>query len=213
MRCDTCHATVKPVVALDIDGTLGRYHEHFLNFLEKWLDRPLPMEAWRYDGDGEFSDATGLTKHTYQQAKLAFRAGGFKRWMPAFDGTQQLVNVALAFGAELWITTTRPWMRMDNIDEDTRFWLERMSIPFKGLLFDEHKYQMLCDRIDKGRIAFVLEDQWDMYDEADALGLPVHLARSQWNRAIHRQRACGTLGEAATAIHASLNTWREQHEA
>jgi len=203
---------VKPVVALDIDGTLGRYHEHFLMFLELWLGHPVRNEGWKYDGIGEFSDAIDIDKRHYQEAKLAFRAGGFKRWMPMFGGAMALIKWVHAEQAELWITTTRPWMRMDNIDTDTREWLLRLEIPFSGLLFDEDKYGVLIERVDKERIAYVLDDQDDMYDRAEELGLPVFLTSTRWNSAIQRERMSSTLVQAASQVTTALAQWRVQHE-
>ena len=61
MKCSSCSAPVAPVVAIDIDGTLGDYHQHFIEFAEQWLgvskfagDR---IAVWKlYDGLGPFRD-------------------------------------------------------------------------------------------------------------------------------------------------------------
>ena len=39
MLCTSCSAVIRPVVAFDLDGSLGDYHNHFLNFAEGYLDR------------------------------------------------------------------------------------------------------------------------------------------------------------------------------
>lgn len=213
LRCTHCSGQVSPVVALDIDGTLGRYHEHFLSFMQMYFGpNVIRHGAYDYDGSMEFSDCIGVEKKVYQEAKLAFRAGGYKRWMPTFSGVQMLHRVVREAGAELWVTTTRPWMRMDNIDSDTMEWLRRNGITYDGLLFDEDKYYELTKRVDAGRIVMVLDDQDDMYDRAVDLGLPVHLNKTKWNRAIQRPEEISSLLEAAAVARSAIDQWRKQHE-
>lgn len=214
MRCTSCTEHVTPVAALDIDGTMAQYHATFFNFLYRWTGcgTDLLQHMLRYDGSVEISDWLEMPKRTYQDAKLAFRAGGFKRWMPAFEGLEHLVGTLRNGGAEVWVTTTRPWMRMDNIDEDTREWLKRNRVNFAGLLFDEDKYGVLCERIDPARIVLVLEDQPDQYDRAAELQLPVWLRTSSYNRAIHREHGCATLPQAAGVAANQIKLWREQHD-
>jgi hypothetical protein len=85
VKCDHCGSSVRPVVALDIDGTAGNWHAQFLMFLEKYLGVSEEI-WWEYNGSGELSEWLRLDKRTYQEAKLAFRSGGFKRWMEAREG-------------------------------------------------------------------------------------------------------------------------------
>lgn len=217
MRCTSCSQPVKPVVALDVDGTMGKYHDTFLHFLYQWAGLSvLELAALKkYAGACEFSDwihqVCGITKEQYQQAKLAFRAGGFKRWMPAFDDLEQLVFTLRNEDAEVWVTTTRPWMRMDNIDPDTREWLRRNRVHYDHLLFDEDKYAVLKDRVDPARIVMILEDQHDQFDRAVELSLPVVLRQSSYNQDVLRTPACATLAQAAVIADQQIKRWRSNH--
>jgi hypothetical protein len=79
----------KPVVALDLDGTLGDYHSNFLEFADRYFhsncgswfamrnqtNPGLPLWEWM-----------GISQRDYRDAKLAYRQGGWKRWMPAYEG-------------------------------------------------------------------------------------------------------------------------------
>ena len=49
-------------------------------------------------------------------------------------------------------------MRLDGIDPDTRFWLERHGIKYAGLLYDEDKYERLVKTIDRERVVLVIDD-------------------------------------------------------
>lgn len=211
MKCECCHESIRPVVALDIDGTSANWHAAFLQFLENYLG--LSDESWwEYDGSTELSDWLGLDKRTYQEAKLAFRAGGFKRWMEARDGLDHFVDTCNRLGCDLWVTTTRPWMRLDNMDPDTREWLRRNRVPFKGLLYDEAKYERLCEVIDPVRVVLILEDQADQYDAAWRSNLPVVLMGSNWNRANWRsRRVVNSFTSATRTLRTLVRDWEQQH--
>lgn len=164
-----------PVVAFDIDNTLADYSEHFRWFAELYLQRPVVYD-WSATPDGEFSDALGLEKRTYQDIKLAYRQGGMKRSIPPLDeGVRSLIEKTRQMGFQAWIATTRPWMRLDNIDPDTQFWLKRNIGQIDGLIFGEEKYFSLIDIVGKDRIVGVFDDLPENYIAATKAGLRVSL--------------------------------------
>ena len=218
MRCSDCSLPVRPVVAIDIDGTLGDYHGHFLRFAENWLGRQRSTDTWwPYDGGESFSDwfiatyRTDIT--TFRKIKLAYRQGGMKRTMPIFNGAADLVGEMRERGAEVWLTTTRPWERFDRVDPDTREWLRRHGIEFDGLLFHEDKLAELADRIDPSRVVAVLDDQVEELRAARALGWTGILAESPFNRGVlwSGARASGPL-VAARIIDKLITYWEAEHE-
>lgn len=154
---------MKPIVALDIDGTLGDYHGHFLNFAENWYGKPMPkaeenpgLPLYRF---------MRVSKATYRQCKLAYRQGGMKRSMPVYPGASKLTQYIRQRGAEVWICTTRPYLRLDNVDPDTRHWLRRNRIQYDGVLYGERKYRELAG-IAGQRVIVVLDDLPEMIDAA-----------------------------------------------
>lgn len=184
---------MKPVVALDIDGTLGDWHEHFRKFLENWTGKKCPpdhrmfttrdgqvLERPRWDGSEPFYKWLGVSKATYRQAKLAFRQGGLKRFMPCYPSVAEHVK-ALRRVSEVWLCTTRPYLRLDNIDPDTRHWLRRNRIQYDGVIFGEHKYRDLVKIVGRDRIAGVLDDDPQLAKQALSLGLPTLLRGQPWN--------------------------------
>lgn len=211
MKCEHCHNHVRPVVALDIDGTSANWHASFLQFLESYLG--VSEESWwDYNGQGELSEWLMLDKRTYQEAKLAFRSGGFKRWMEPREGLGGFVDTCNRLGCDLWITTTRPWLRLDNMDPDTREWLRRNEVPYKGLLYDDAKYEQLCEAVDRDRVVLVLEDQSDQYQSARAVGLPVALMGSNWNRYYWAGKTVVQgFGAANAMLERNMILWRDKH--
>lgn len=160
----------KPVVALDIDGSLGDYHRHFLEFAEKYFGESMPSPRAINPGK-QLWEHMGVEQHEYRDAKLAYRQGGFKRWMPAYQGASNITWAIRDSGAEVWICTTRPYLRLDNIDPDTREWLRRNNIEYDAVIFGEHKYAELVRQVGRDRIVAVLDDLPECCIEANAQGI------------------------------------------
>ena len=172
---------MKPVVALDIDGTLGDYHGHFTRFAEQWTGRPMPDPAAINPGL-PLHRHLGMAKSTYRACKLAYRQGGMKRSMPVYPGAADMIREFRKAGADVWICTTRPYLRLDNIDPDTRHWLRRNHIQYDGVLFGERKYRDLARIVGADRVVAVLDDLVDMVEQADRLGMPAYLRDQPYNR-------------------------------
>jgi len=150
MKCTTCSREIKPIVAFDIDGTLGDYHGHFTKFAEMYLQRKLPHPA-KWHSKQEFSDYLAIEKEEYRRIKLAYRQGGLKRSMPIYEPMIARVQQAAREGCEVWLTTTRPWMSHNNLHPDTRFWLDRAGVPSDPLLYDAERYQGRAQATDPER--------------------------------------------------------------
>jgi 5'(3')-deoxyribonucleotidase len=177
--CENCGRILKPVVAVDIDGTLGEYHEHFVQFAQDYMDLDYPME---YDGSMEFSEYLGMEKHVYRDVKLAYRQGGMKRTMPLRSGARSFMSAIHDMGYETWIATTRPWDRLDNVDPDTREWLRRNHLPYDRLIYGVDKWEQLIDNVGLERITFVIDDLREECIKADHLGLVAFQLATDHNR-------------------------------
>lgn len=210
----------KPVVALDIDGTLGDYHGHFLAFATGWFGCTFPdpktinpgLPLWEF---------MHVSKAKYRECKLAYRQGGLKRTMPAYAGAAELAEAIRGAGAEVWICTTRPYLRLDNIDPDTREWLDRNRIAYDAVLFDTldgekgSKYAEL-KRQAGDRVCSIVEDLPEYLDlarrewPAGNGGFPGMYLRDQpYNRHVERPR-CFNLYEVQQAVLLDIKMWREQ---
>jgi len=181
MQCSKCNEPLKPVVALDIDGTLGDYHFHFLAFADKWLCKYGGSRIMDYYGDTDLATHLKIDKRTYREVKLAYRQGGMKRSMPIYPGAWRLTECLHMAGVEVWLTTTRPYLRLDNIDPDTREWCRRNDIKFDGLLYDEDKYARLVEIVGAERIVAVLDDDLEQVMRAQQLDLTAFWCRTKYN--------------------------------
>jgi hypothetical protein len=221
VRCSSCSETIRPVVAIDIDGVLGDYHAHFLRFAVPYfgfdLEKLLEMSLSRYDGSIPFSlyceGHFGITLQEYRDCKLAYRQGGMKRSMPINEFAGALCRLVRQ-EAELWVTTTRPYLSLDGVVPDTRFWLALHRIDYDGLLFDADKYMTLAERVDPERVTAIVDDYDKAYDAAAEIygpGIPL-LYENGYNAAMTegRQSRAG-LRNVCDWIRESIRDWQTEY--
>lgn len=214
MLCSRCSEPIKPVVAIDIDGTLAPYHPHFIEFASSWLGYE-PNGRARYNGHERFRDwvcgTYGIDLSTFRAIKLAYRQGGMKRTMGTYPGASSLTQGLRSAGAEVWLTTTRPHARYDRIDPDSVEWARRNRIEFDALLFGEDKLGELAVRIDPRRVVAVLDDLPWVLERAviEHLGVPI-LRRTGYNTAEPWTGwECCSLDGAATMIQELMEEYDE----
>lgn len=210
MLCTECNRHVRPVVALDIDGTLADYHGAFLAFAWRWLRGPqMPVEPdWlAYRGDGSLAQHMGITVDLYRQIKLAYRQGGGKRFQKPIPGAEDMIYMLHAVGAEVWFTTTRPYNKFDSTDPDTRAWMDWYDIRGEGLIYDDDKYGKLLEIIGPDRVVGVLDDQLDQFDRAEELGLHPLFMSTRYNEAFCREPFVDNLDEAAYELSTRARRW------
>jgi phosphoglycolate phosphatase-like HAD superfamily hydrolase len=211
----------KPVVALDIDGTLGDYHSNFLTFAALYFNRQGDWSTGEDNPGLRLWEWMGISQRDYRDAKLAYRQGGWKRWMPCYEGASQLTHEIRATGAEVWLCTTRPYLRLDNVDPDTREWLRRNRIQYDALLFDPAheedgtKYDELA-RQAKPRVAALVDDLPEMIEAAYKAGLcgfPAHgpILRDQpYNRHYENWRRSESCEEIWIRVKHDIDRWKDR---
>jgi hypothetical protein len=168
----------KPIVALDIDGSLANYHAWFLKFAELYFDKPMPPVD-NINPGLPLHRFMGVKLKDYRDCKLAYRQGGMKRSMPMYEGADLLTEALHHCGAEIWICTTRPYLRLDNIDPDTREWLRRNHIEYDAVIFGDDKYEELVRQVPIYRIVAIVDDLPEQVDKAYAAGVAKIYLRDQ----------------------------------
>jgi hypothetical protein len=204
-----------PVVGVDIDGTIADYYEHMRWFAELYLQRPVNID-WDFAPTAEFSDALQLDKKTYRDIKLAYRQGGMKRSIPVLDERNVMLRAIRAGGIQVWITTTRPWQRLDNIDPDTQFWINRNIGRVDGVIYGEEKYMDLIDIVGKDRILGIVDDLPENVVSAMSLGLNAALAVGDHNAAFRSVRQLPEVRKAAdlgNIVFQWHNAWKRENAA
>jgi phosphoglycolate phosphatase-like HAD superfamily hydrolase len=214
----------KPVVGLDIDGTLGDYHGHFLRFAEGYFGHSFPPPDAVNPGL-RLSTFMDVDHRDYRDCKLAYRQGGMKRTMPAYPHAAHLTMELKVAGAEIWICTTRPYLRLDNIDPDTREWLRRNQIQYDAVLFDDpyegelphySKYSELARQVGRARIVAVADDLAPQLQIARQIGIRNCYLRSQpynvTGSDTYGLRRVDRLEQLEGNIVFDIENWKERQE-
>lgn len=201
-----------PVVAIDLDGTLVDYHSHFLKFAEQWYGREMPDPSTINPGL-PLHKFMKTSKATYRRCKLAYRQGGLKRSMPCYEGATELCKAVRKSGALLYIATTRPYLRLDQIDPDTRECLRRNRIQYDALVWGESKYRDITRIVGADRVAAVLDDLPEQVAIADSLGLPTILRDQPYNKHMFKAERVKRLDTAQLIIVDWIEQWKEKHGA
>jgi hypothetical protein len=199
-----------PVVGLDIDGTSGDYHGHFTKFIEQWTGRPMPDPS-QYTGGVPFHKHLGVSRSTYNDAKLAYRQGGMKRSMPAYPGIGDFTRAVRKAGCQVWICTTRPYLRLDNIDPDTRHWLRRNGLQHDAVLYGEHKWRDLARAVGVERVVCVYDDLPAMTGQAEGIGLTAWLRTQPYNTYSGTPKRVGSVVDMQVAFNLSYLKWKSNH--
>lgn len=208
-----------PVVGLDIDGTLGDYHGHFLAFAAGWFGRPMPHPDTINPGL-PLSKFMGVPHDEYRDCKLAYRQGGQKRTMPVYPFASELTHNIRELSAQVWLCTTRPYQRLDNVDPDTREWLRRNDIVYDAVIWegidegpDATKYYDLVDQVGLNRIVAVCDDLPEQTADAQRQGIhTVYLRDAPYNRGREVPGFRVTsLQELWEAIAVDIALWKDRH--
>lgn len=203
--------TPRPVFGIDIDGTLGSYHSHFVKFAEGYLGRELP--TWHEYRGQSMASFLKMSKETYREIKLAYRRGGLKRSMPCYPGAAELTAGLRRRGGLVVVCTTRPFLQLDNVEADTHHWLKRHGIQYDAVLSGEHKYRNLAAQYGPAQVVSVLEDLPALVDQAEAVGLVCNIKDTCYNRdrlAKHPAWRVFTLGDASVIMNEQLDAWEAQ---
>lgn len=197
----------RPIFGLDIDGTLGYYHEHFWAFAQNWTGKHLPHPD--YFKGGSFAAHLGMSKATYRKIKLAYRRGGAKRSMPVMDGARALSRSLRQRGAVVVLCTTRPYLSLEGIDEDTRHWASRNKVQYDFIIWGERKYQDLARF--QSRVVAVLEDEPQMLQQALNHGLIAVRRSRPYNHTAPSSETVSSLFEASHVLHGLLDDWEKEN--
>lgn len=99
--------------------------------------------------------------------------------MPVIPGAVDLARSLRGRGAIVVLATTRPYLSLENVDEDTRHWTKRNGIVHDFIIWGEHKYRELSRFGD--RVVSVLEDDPALLRQAMAAGLVANSVFTSYN--------------------------------
>lgn len=213
-------SSLKPVVGIDLDGTLGDYHRHFLMCAEMFLQREMPKPE-DINPLMPLHKFIGVDKRKYREIKMAYRQGRWKRSMPVFEGAREITVELRKAGALVVICTTRPFNQLGEVDVDTRWWLRHNGIQHDMLIWGPHKYRDLLRMYGRNRIVAVVDDELEQMERCLRLQLPFYLRDQPYNQTKDRHYPqtpkmqgaslrVDDLIDAYERIHMDLEWWKNE---
>ena len=128
--------------------------------------------------------------------------------MPVIDGAPELARSLRSRGAIVVLCTTRPYLSLEGIDEDTRHWAKRNRVQHDFIIWGENKYRDLS-RFGR-RVVAVLEDEPQMMKQAKEVGLPVFAPIRPYNMDGPKGLSyVPNLDAASRCLHACLDDWEK----
>ncbi len=171
----------EPWIGIDIDGTLGDYHRHFLMCAEMFLQRKMPDPTF-INPLLPLHKHMGVSKRVYREIKMAYRQGRWKRSMPIFHYARQMTVDLRRAGGRIAICTTRPFNQLGEVDTDTRWWLRHHGIQHDLLVWGPHKYRDLANKLGDGKIIAVVDDELEQLNRCRKLDIPFYLRDQPYNQ-------------------------------
>lgn len=170
------------VAALDLDGVLAAYPEHWLSFLARTVGTCDPPLGSVLDVR-KFSLVTGverIPREQYTKLKHTYRSEGFEAEVPALPGAVEFAQQLKALGYLIVIITARPAERYKRLYSDTIRWLMENKIPYDAVMFDTNKE----DRIIKDLpvVDFVLDDDPTNVERLSKAGIRAFLFDRPYNQ-------------------------------
>ncbi len=165
------------VAALDLDGVLAAYPEHWLEYLE----RHAPL--MRNTAIEEFSLVTGvpgIPREEYTKLKHRYRSTGEEVNVPPLPGAVEFTHALRAQGYQIVIVSARPVDRYKRLYSDSIRWLRKHDIAYDAVLWDSNKE----DRIIKDLpiVDFVLDDDPTNVERLVKAGINAFLFDRPYNR-------------------------------
>jgi deoxypyrimidine-specific 5' nucleotidase type C protein (NT5C) len=165
------------VAALDLDGVLAAYPEHWIGWLEENSLRMPERDV------SKFSLVTGvenIDRESYTQLKHAYRSSGKELDVPTLPGAAEFTRSLKHMGYQIVIVSARPVERYKRLYSDSIRWLRKHGVQYDAVLWDSNKE----DRIirDLPVVNFVLDDDPQNVERLVKAGINAYLFDRPYNR-------------------------------
>lgn len=171
----------KNIVAIDIDGVLGKYPEAFINFISEETGIDLSNYIQKsYNLYDELADLIPGGKKKMKELKHNFRLIGKESYLPLIDGAVEALRMLNRRGKTIVLLSARPYKQYPRIFADTIDWLRTNGFVYDAIIWDENKE----DRIVKEfpNMNFMVEDYEKNANKVAEKGYKVYLIDKTYNR-------------------------------
>ena len=174
------------VIAVDLDGVLAEYPDHFVNWV--YEAKLTKSEKRQYDRDLHFGEPmtvlplhwlkNHLSFNRYRALKSEYRKGGYELMMPPTYGAKSFIEWAKGI-ATVVVITARPTEEYINCVTDTYDWLEKNGLRVDHVLFSANKHVEVLEKYP--HTLFMVEDHRYLANLVARWGYPVFLIDTPYN--------------------------------
>lgn len=167
------------VVAVDIDGVLAKYPEHFIQFAEKKTGKDLSsIELTEYNLYGILAEIVSV--ETMKQIKHEFRDTGQLRDMGVYPEASAFTKKLKKLGYTIVLLSARPYKEYPRIFSDTIAWLKKNDIKYDAIIWDENKEERIVNEFPK--MKFMIEDHFANAKKVAGYGYKVYMIDKPYNK-------------------------------
>ncbi len=157
-------AKCEKVCAIDLDGVLGQYPDHWLSFINSRL-------CTKYETLEDAKVEVDVLR--YSQLKSEYRQTGEKKHIKPMHGAQRFLTDLKDDGYKIVILTARPYKKYYRIFADTLSWLKEWGFEYDAIMFDEQKNMKILNEIPN--LKFMVEDNLRFANSVAAAGYKCYL--------------------------------------
>ena len=161
------------IVALDIDGVLAEYPQHWIN----WV-------CSKKNNFYCFSDLKQMKDNIpyseYLQLKEEYRLSGEKINISEIEGAREFANKLTEKGYFIILLTARPVDKYPKVLEDTLQWLKKHQIHYDWFFMGKDKWSQVLKYFPT--LQFLIEDNAFIANEVAKFGYRVYLLDNKYNQ-------------------------------
>lgn len=176
--------TDEKVIAVDIDGVLGKYPEAFINYVETKTNIDLSQFVLtEYNLYNLLAEKIPGGVDAMKKLKHEFRQSGLECDLPVYEDGAETLRYFKSQGFKIVLLTARPYKLYPRFFADTIEWLKFHNIPYDAIMWDENKE----DRIVKEfpLMQFMIEDNLENANKVARKGYKVYLIDKTYNSGLN----------------------------
>lgn len=163
-----------PIAAIDLDGVLAAYPEHWLAFLAKQTGIQIGLDVFSlHTGNG------AIARHIYTRLKDEYRRSGQELQVPVLSGAVEFMRCLQQAQYQLVILSARPVDRYKRLYSDSIQWLRQRGIPFDFVVWDRDKEDRIIRELPMVR--FAVEDDPSNAIRVATAGIKTYLLDRPYN--------------------------------
>lgn len=171
------------IVGIDIDGVLADYYSHFIDYLNCKLSTAYNISDLKCPNVKDSFHINGID---YEHIKDAYRQNGEYKNIAAVNGAKELLDAFKTAGYQIALLTSRPYIVYKRLFADTIEWLNKNSIKYDIILFDENKNAVLYRNFGD-RVKFFIEDELEKANNIASMGVKTYLLDRCYNQGAIRE--------------------------